>query len=280
MKPADHYKGISIITCRNGLTYTKACLKSLLEQDNQPLLILAVDNASTDGTATWLKAQQHSHPNLMRITFAEVVSVAAMWNHALHAAWYLGLDEALIVNNDTELLPETHRTLSSWDADCGMVTAVGRTAKGDLVYGPEFRPRDNPDFSCFLLKKWAWEAVGGFDENTIGGYTEDNIFHVELHRHGIRAVSIGLPFLHHLSGTLKGASKKERERIQANAGLNREYFKSRYGCLPGTKAYERLFDPATFGMSKSVTGNAQPLQVGQIPVERIPVQVMTMEPAD
>ncbi len=249
---SEYYKGIAIITCRNGLTYTKACLKSLLEQDNQPLLILAVDNASTDGTATWLKAQQHGNPHMMRITFPSVVSVAAMWNHALHAAWYLGLDEALIVNNDTELLPETHRKLSEGDKAFGIVTGIGRTLKGDLVYGEPPPLRDNPDFSCFLIRRFAWEAVGGFDEQYLRAYGEDCEMHVRLHRAGIRAVCTGLPFLHHLSGTLKSSSDKaEIQGIRRQADLNREHFYQKWGKRIGTKGYEELFTPETFGITSA-----------------------------
>ncbi len=260
MKPADHYNGIAIITCRNGLTYTKACLKSLLEQDHQPLLILAVDNASTDGTPAWLKAQQHGNPNLMRITFAEVVSVAHMWNEALRAAWAMGFDEALVVNNDTELLPETHRELSKAKEShlgIGITTAIGRTAKGDLVYGEPPPLRDNPDFSCFLIRRFAWEAVDGFDEQYLRAYGEDCEMHVRLHRAGIRAVCTGLPFLHHLSGTLKSSSDKaEIQGIQRQADLNREHFYQKWGKRIGTKGYEELFTPETFGITSAARASA------------------------
>ncbi len=254
MKPTDHYMGIAIITCRNGLTYTKACLKSLLEQDHQPLLILAVDNASTDGSPSWLKAQQHSNQNLMRITFAEVVSVATMWNEALRSAWAMGFDEALIVNNDTELLPETHRKLSEGDNDFGIVTGIGRNLKGDLVYGEPPPLRDNPDFSCFLIRRFAWEAVDGFDEQYLRAYGEDCEMHVRLHRAGIRAVCTGLPFLHHLSGTLKSSSDKaEIKAIQRQADLNRERFYHKWGKRIGTKGYEELFTPETFGITAAAS---------------------------
>jgi len=209
--------------------------------------VYVIDNASTDGTAAWLRSQQHGNPGIMRITFAQPVSVARMWNEALRAAWGMGFEEALAVNADTEFLPETHWVLSEYltlHPDLGMVTCVSRRERDQVVRaeGP-FNPRPHPDYSAYMLKRWAHQRVQ-FDENCIGGYVEDACHHVEMFRAGIDVVCIDLPFFHHASGTLKTATLAERKQIESNAAHNREYFKSKYGCLPGTKAYESLFTSA------------------------------------
>lgn len=240
---ANQYMGIIILTMRNGLAYTKTCLKSLQSQTNQPLLILAVDNASSDGTAAYLRSEAIKDSNLRVMTFGSVVSVAYMWNQALKEAWGWGFSHALVVNNDTELLPDTHLRLDAFEQDdrLGMVTCVSRRTREELVFELPFTTRDNPDFSCYLLAKWAWERIGGFDENCIGGYYEDNVAHVEMHRAGIQAICISLPFLHYGGTTIGQAGYQERRRIEANVAHNREYFRSKYGCVPGTKGYESLF---------------------------------------
>ncbi len=245
MNLTEHYTGIAIMTMRNGIAYSRECLKSLQAQTTQPLLILAVDNASTDGTAAWLRSEQQKASNLRRITFGEVVSVAAMWNTALRAAWEMGFEEALVVNSDTEFLPETHRTLSNYllmHPDLGMVTAIGRREREQVVHseGP-FCPRPNPDYSAFMLRKSSHLKVP-FDENCIGGYVEDLCHHLEMFRAGIDVACIDYAFFHHVSGTLKYADAKERRRIEFNADHNRRYFKDKYGCWPNAlKSYEALF---------------------------------------
>ncbi len=230
--------GLIIMLCRNGLAYSKACLDTLLAQ-SVPVDILVVDNASTDGTAPWLISQQHRHPNLYRWSMQEVGSVAYCWNIALRWGWAGGHTEALVVNNDTELLPRTYEMLRDNLGDRGMLTAVGMD-KDPAHPGLVIAYRPHPDYSCYMMAKWAHERVP-FDEGYVGGYFEDARSHAMLYRAGIAADSMDLGFLHRSSGTLKSATPAEKARIDRNYAANKERFLAQYGCLPGTKAYERLF---------------------------------------
>ncbi len=235
--------GLIIMVCRNGLSYSRACLRTLLAQ-SVPVRVLAVDNASSDGTAAWLRSERarESQGRLMVTSYQEVVSVSRAWNDALHWAWRAGYAAALVVNNDVEIQPETLRILTGYATDAGMVTCVSRRPGESLAYTEGvWAERNHPDHSCFFLKRWAWERVGGFDERCEGAFFEDNFFHIRAHQLGIRCVCIDLPFLHHSSVTIKDADPAERRRIQKHAAENRDYFFRTYGCLPGTKAYERLF---------------------------------------
>lgn len=240
--------GCIIFLARNGLALSRECLKSLRAQ-TQPCMILAVDNASTDGTKQWLRTER----DIRVMSLREQQSVAACWNMALRWAWSQGFDEALVVNNDVWLLPETYETLSCWAAaddgrTTGMVTCVSRRERSELVYEKPFTSRYSPDFSCALFQKWCWEAIRGFDENCIGAFFEDNCAHVEMHRRGIRAECISLPFLHHGSATIKNADPFERKRISECYDRNRLYFFNRYGKWPGTEGYNDLFRDDSFGM--------------------------------
>ena len=241
---------------------SKICLQTLLAQNGEPD-ILIVDNASTDGTATWAKSMAHKHQRISRITFEITQSVSTLWNNSLRLAWTHGYEDALVVNNDTELLPETYETLHGWampiwdkedGSESGMVTCVSRRSRSELVY-EGLTSRNNPDFSCFLIRRWAFEAVNGFDEGYEGAYGEDCDFHVRLHDAGIRAVCISLPFLHHGSGTLKHADIYERKRITLNAEANRKRFFQSYGRHVGTNSYDDLFTEATFGVKRFVRSN-------------------------
>lgn len=236
-------RGLIVLVCRNSLAFSKPCLKSVLAQ-SVPVDILIVNNASTDGTPDWIRHEQWNDRAIHAMHFSDVWSVAEVWNRALKWAWKEGHEEALIINNDTLLLPETYETLKREQGQAGMVTCISVRTPEELIVPEFFSRRPHPDFSCFMLARWAFEKVGGFDENCIGAYCEDCVFHVEAHRKGILCECISLPFLHHASGTLKNADLAERKRIAANAEHNREYFRRKYGVLPGTNGYERLFTEA------------------------------------
>lgn len=236
--------GIVIVVCRNTLELTYRCLPTLLALEGSPMVIV-IDNASTDGTAAWLRSQSSLNPALRVGSYPSVQSLSALWNDALLAAFRgYGAEEALVVNNDTELRPETYQTLKrylSQEERVGMVTAVGVGDREQFESPIEISFRPHPDFSCFMMAKWAWEETGGFDEGYKGAFYEDCDLHIRMYRAGIKAVSCGVPFLHYSSGTLKKSDPAERKRIEANYAANKARFVAQYGCVPGTKAYERLF---------------------------------------
>ena len=101
--------------------------------------------------------------------------------------------------------------------------------------------RPHPDFSCFLIRPEVVERVGYFNEDYWPAFVEDCEYHVRMHRAGIEAVCIDVPFLHHGSATIKNASQAERNIIARGAAANRERFRREYGCLPGTPEYQELF---------------------------------------
>tara|TARA_R110000868_G_scaffold167806_1_gene402265 strand:- start:880 stop:1620 length:741 start_codon:yes stop_codon:yes gene_type:complete len=240
--------GFILLLAKDNLALTKECLKSLRAQ-TVPCELLVINNASSDGTKQWLRTQR----GIRVMTFEEQRSVAACWNEGMRWAWSQGYTEVLSVNNDTELLPETYQTLSDWAAaddgrTTGMVTCVSRREREELAYERPFTSRPNPDFSCYLLQRWAWEKVGGFDEDYLIAFGEDCRFHAESWRKGIRCECISLPFLHHGSQTIKQADEIERRRIGRQADKNRELFYQTYGERIGTEGYDRLFTAETFGV--------------------------------
>lgn len=229
--------GLIIFLCRNNISLSKECLRSIRKQ-TPAVDILAVNNASTDGTTQWLRNER-----IRIMSFQYQQSVAKCWNEALRWAWSAGYSEALVLNNDTEILPETYQVLSDWALaeETGMTTCVSRRERSELTYATPFSHRPNPDFSCFLIQKWAFTRVGGFDERYAIAFGEDCDFHVRLHRAGIRAECIDLPFLHHGSQTVKRSNAKEAKLIGIQAEANRRLFYNTYGRQIGTPGYNDLF---------------------------------------
>lgn len=225
-----------IVPLRDAIQYTKRAHPTFISQDI-PVSILYINNASTDGTVEWL----HS-VDCIRIHNQPAKSVAASWNQGLKWWFKQGAEYALVVNNDVELRPDTYRLLL--EDGGGFVTAVGNNDFECVKppYNPPEKPkRPHPDHSCFLIRKWVWNQVGPFDESYKGAYVEDAEFHLKLHKAGVEAYCIDLPFYHIGAGTLRMVREREAKEIMRQADENRSLFKKRHGVAVGTPEYYALF---------------------------------------
>lgn len=153
----------------------------------------------------------------------------------------------LVCNNDIVLRPDTYRRLVDEGESAGFVTAVGVDDPKKIeqleVPNPASK-RPHPDFSCYLIHEWVYDLVGPFDEKFKGAFYEDNCYHVRMHRNGITAYSMDLPFLHVGGGsqTVKQADEATQREIADNGRLNGEYFVKKYGCHPrDLDEYAKLF---------------------------------------
>jgi GT2 family glycosyltransferase len=229
-------RGTIVVVSRNNLHLTRKTIASAHAQD-MPVDIILVDNASSDGTVQWATTKNY----VSLIAFQEQRSLAACWNYALRQVFKQS-SHALMLNNDVEVQPCTYTYLLQHGGP--FVTCVSVDKPEQLIPpmpGSTWGERPHPDFSCFLIRKECFERMGGFREDCFPAYVEDCFAHVAMHRAGIRAVCIDLPFLHHGAGTIKHADPVERRIIEKGADENRQRFKREYGCLPGTKEYELLF---------------------------------------
>lgn len=210
---------------------TKAAVESVIEQD-VPTQLHAVDNHSTDGTTEWLES---FCPNTT--TFRPALGVSAGWNYALEGI-FRNCEHALVINNDVVLRPDTYRSLL--EDGGGFVTAVSVDNLEGIQGKWRKAPRPHPDFSCFLIRKAVWQKVGAFDES-MWLYASDADYHLRMHQAGIEAYTIGIPFYHYASGTLKTAYPGEKAAIQLQADKDRNRFEQKWGCRVGTPEYYKLF---------------------------------------
>jgi GT2 family glycosyltransferase len=221
---------------------TMKAIVSALRQDIGNVRVFLVNQGSTDGLAQAAEAlypdvvTTHHHPPLP--------SLAAAWNLGLSHLLEGDGGKVLVINNDIELIPETYRLLAA-DKE-GFVTAVGVTPTPEKPFDPKLgdltKSRPHPDFSCFLIRRWVWEKVGPFDERYLIAYCEDASYHVRMHRAGVGAKCIDIPFLHHAAATINSLTVWERGKVEKQADLNRALFKREYGCEVGSDAYYKLFE--------------------------------------
>lgn len=242
-----------VTVARNNLDLLKQALTSFRAQD-VPIRVLVVNNGSTDGTASYL----HASTELQSIHFNPQHSLSRAWNSALTYLFSLSgsrrVDRVLVTNTDVILHPSTWRLLAA--TELPFVTAVGMHSIDRLQEWsgtPIAAPRPHPDFSCFMISRDCYTTVGPFDEAYVPAWFEDNDYHVRMHQAGIRAVSIDLPFYHVDGGamTMKRANDIDREKMHQAFNSSRARFVERYGCDPSdTRAYEKLFTDATFGIDR------------------------------
>ena len=100
---------------------TERCLRTLVVQDIGGVQVLAIDNGSTDGCASWLRTLRDP---IITQRYARTRSLHVVWNEALRWAFEkMRLPYVLVVNNDVELSDITYRLLV--DDGGPFVTGVG-----------------------------------------------------------------------------------------------------------------------------------------------------------
>lgn len=233
------------IIARNNIKLTLAAVRSALKQTT-PVSVLVIDNNSSDDTWRSLSAY---YPQVAQERCLVRVGLATAWNKALKYAWRSGQNGVLMLNNDVEIRPDTYHILSSIaDKTRPFVTCVSvrdremvGTAWDRDIEDLKAHARPHPDFSAFYITKHVTDKVGWFDQHFFPAYCEDNDYHVRMHRAGIKAVCVDLPFYHAGASTLKSGTILERSEIERGAARNRLLFKEKYGCFPGTPEYEMIF---------------------------------------
>ena len=235
-----------LMPVHNNLSLTRKAIDTCLCQDVGEVGILVINNASVDGTTPWVLSM-HRH-KVFHIYKNPPLSVAASWNKGLQLVFATGVDHCLVVNNDVELLPCTYRMLL--DDGGGFVTAVSvkeREKLDEWFKPPDMKPeqRPHPDFSCYPIRKEVYQKVGPFDELFEGAFCEDWDYHVRMHKAGIYAHCIDVPFYHVGSATINSMPEDEAKVLQEQAARNREYFKEKWGMGGASKEYYDFFNPSS-----------------------------------
>jgi GT2 family glycosyltransferase len=210
------FEGTSIvIPTYNQLNMLTQCIDSIMENTDVPFEIIVVDNASTDGTGSYL--QQLG--GLVRYRVLDN-------NHGFAGAINIGMMMAkgrtiLLLNNDT-------LTTANWlgnlliclnsDEGIGMVGPVTNYISGeqqinvpyvDVADMPKFARENNKSDAarwfridrltgfCLLFRRELFEGIGYFDEGFEIGNYEDEDYNIRVRLLGKSLVMAQDTFIHH-----------------------------------------------------------------------------------
>ncbi|BBH18687.1 hypothetical protein Back11_00320 [Paenibacillus baekrokdamisoli] len=225
---SHYFEGTSIIIpSYNQVDYLKQCIDSIGSHTDTAYEIIVVDNASTDGTADYLKGivgQVRYRILETNRGFAGAINVGMMMAKGT---------TLLLLNNDTIV---TKRWLGNLldclhsDPKIGMVGPVTNYISGDqCIEVPYTRVKDMPIFAeqfnvsdsgkwqrtdrltgfCLLFHRKLWERTGFLDEGfTVGNY-EDDDYNIRVRLQGYALVIARDTFIHHYgSVSMKALGEK------------------------------------------------------------------------
>ncbi|MCU0492444.1 MAG: glycosyltransferase family 2 protein [Chloroflexaceae bacterium] len=225
-----------LILCYNGMADTLACLESLrhVEYPQARYEVVVLDNASSDATVEQVRSQ---FPEVTVIENGANLGFAAGNNVGLRYALAQGFDYALLLNNDTEVVPDLlQRMVEVAEAD-STIGVVGPTItyyeRPDLIWSaggsidwqhgtcvmpehgqPDLGRRGDPravDFvtGCALLVKRAALKQAGLLDERFFMYFEETEWCVRIARAGFRILQVPTALVRH--------------KIPLNARYDKEY---------------------------------------------------------
>ena len=238
-----------VVVTYNNIELTRACLASLASSSPlEPLEIVVVDNASSDGTPAMLKAWQTQGPWRKLVLNAENRGFAAANNQGLSlcTGGYLCL-----LNNDTYTTSGWASTLKRFlqqHPDVGLAGPVtnniGNEARIDIQYADmtemarqafQYTTRHIGQllnlkaaaFFCVMLTRSTFEKVGNLDEAYGLGFFEDDDYCMRVRQAGLRVVCVEDVFVHHhLSASFDKLPSKTRRDLMAK---NKALYESKWG---------------------------------------------------
>lgn len=205
-----------IILNWNGSNDTLACLHSLAVLDYPSYEVIVIDNGSTDNSIAAIRA---SYPHLTLIETRTNLGFVGGNNLGLEYAHKMGVDYALLLNNDTEVAPDFLQKLVDaaetdpavgivgpmiyyfdtpkviWSAGGEVDWQYGNTRMigiGEIDYGQfdgSTRPVDFITGCAFLIKISVYEQMGGLDPRFFA-YYEEVEWCVRISRAGYRILFV------------------------------------------------------------------------------------------
>ncbi len=247
--PAETVSASIVVVTHDNLALTRLSLESVLATGGElDFEIVAVDNASSDGTTGYIRELADRHASVCAIINSENVGFPAACNQGLAAARG---GVVVLLNNDTIVAPGWLRGLASHLEDrsvgaVGPVTnRIGNEAEIEAPYRTygeflKFAARRASEYAgktltipmpamfCLALRRDVVEEVGPLDERFGIGTLEDDDYALRLQAAGYRTICAEDVFVHHFGQGSFGKlfSTGEYGRLLES---NRERFEDKWG---------------------------------------------------
>ncbi|MBT2678864.1 methyltransferase domain-containing protein [Bacillus sp. ISL-35] len=238
------FKTSIIILTHNKLEYTKQCIESIRRySDEGTYQIIIVDNASTDGTVSWLKKQS----DLTTIFNDKNLGFPTGCNQGIKVA---SGDDILLLNNDVVVTENWLKNLKSCLYSSDSIGAVGPVTNSAAYYtmvpveyssmeemhqfAKGFNQLDAEKWEqrlkligfCMLIKKSVIEEVGLLDEIFSPGNFEDDDYSFRIQKAGYKLILCKDTFIHHYGGT---SFKEDIEKYHQVLKMNEDKFETKWG---------------------------------------------------
>lgn len=177
--------------------------------------------------------------------------LAKAWNEG--SKWAIDEDctHIAICNDDILFSPWTLDALVDHldsNPDCVLVSGSDQRANLPDPYAifTVEQPQDpsvseHPDFACFMIRPDTLTKIGSFDECFVPAYFEDNDYHYRIKLLDYKAhATTGAPYYHFGSQTQNSAEGTVVPSYVFEK--NRDYFKTKWGGLPGEETFKHPFD--------------------------------------
>jgi GT2 family glycosyltransferase len=196
----------------NCLDYTKKCVESLINAGVDLSQIVAVDNASTDGTPEYLKKLGLGGIILNR----QNLSCGAAWNQGILARQS---EWTIVMNNDIVVPPDFAERLIAFASAHKLKLVSPARIDGSMDYDFEqftYKSQQttanairygSSNAICMCMHWSLFSKIGFFraDPNLLG--FEDGLFYNEVRKHDIKHATTGSVWIHHFGSVTQDHMK-------------------------------------------------------------------------
>jgi GT2 family glycosyltransferase/glycosyltransferase involved in cell wall biosynthesis/Flp pilus assembly protein TadD len=250
LEPRDIEKKLTsiVILTYNQLEYTRLTIESIRKHTKPPYEIIVVDNASSDGTAGYLKSQR----DIRTIFNVKNVGFPAGCNQGMEIAKG---DYIVLLNNDvivTDNWLDGMVECAASDQEIGIVGPMSNWISGfqlekNITYkkvnqmpafAASYRRKNRKKWIevpriagfCMLIKREVMNRIGGLDTIFGIGNCEDDDYCLRARLSGFKIVLAGDVFIHHFGS--KSFSKKGIENYIAVIQSKESLFRDKWGITP------------------------------------------------
>lgn len=224
-----------VIPVKDGLKFLKLNLYSVLYFTSHPFMLTVIDNQSGLKAKKFLRSFTQNHP-IEVLRYDEPFNFAAEVNLGLRHVFSKGAKFGLILNADaivepdwlTLLVENFHR-----DPQLAAVGPVSNVGMGEHKHYRQDAVQEVARLSgfCMLIRKEAFEAIGGFDEAFVGGGFEDWDFSQRLRDAGWRLQVDRRVHVHHFWKCMRRAPEYDVWMVENE----KRFFKKHPSVLAGVQ---------------------------------------------